>query len=527
MTRSGVLSRLVLVSALATTGCDEDRTALQVRMVVDPVLNTEAQLLSVVETVDLRLDASGGFDGLDRAGQRVGSLVAGDPDGDGTLELTLTRDVRGRGALPLFRLRPGNNGDRSLQIGARGQRGTEVAAVGGLSWVRFVPGQVIDLLLPFNLRAPYRPPRVLLTLPSNGQTSVSAALAQVYLEFSKMVVASSTQGAVRLLYQSTGGDQPVPGTWVMGEISVIDLGLQERRSTAIFQVQDGCRLSPGTYRVEVATAVRDAAGQALDQDATSAGPDGFSGRFSIPGSARAKACGGAAQCTDDRDCDSGFVCDPITLRCVFAVADCSSLSCPQGYVCRPAAGGEAAQCVQDCRPAGSCAGAQDYCDEKTGLCLPCTSQSSSPKCGAVSEEVTCEFANSQQTTEECYSSSGLGCKGVGQCVVKVSGEKGLKIDWQSSCGGSGTTVIDGISEQVKFDCSSTQQLQENVTCLFGNSQQTQECYASTGGGCNGIGKCVATVAGQKGEQITWTSSCSGGGATIIDGVDEQVSFSCR
>ena len=67
------------------------------------------------------------------------------------------------------------------------------------------------------------------------------------------------------------------------------------------------------------------------------------------------------------------------------------------------------------------------------------------------ESVTCVFAGSQ-SVEECYSATGLGCKGIGSCTVTVTGSKGEKIDWKSSCGGYATTVVDGVDEKIQFAC---------------------------------------------------------------------------
>ncbi|HLD37452.1 MAG TPA: hypothetical protein VJA86_02605, partial [Candidatus Nanoarchaeia archaeon] len=71
------------------------------------------------------------------------------------------------------------------------------------------------------------------------------------------------------------------------------------------------------------------------------------------------------------------------------------------------------------------------------------------------EQVTCIFANSK-TKQECVASSSNGqnrCSGVETCTVDVSGQKGDKIVWKSTCGGYAYTVLDGNNEYAKFECA--------------------------------------------------------------------------
>jgi hypothetical protein len=72
--------------------------------------------------------------------------------------------------------------------------------------------------------------------------------------------------------------------------------------------------------------------------------------------------------------------------------------------------------------------------------------------GTVSEQVKCIFSNSK-AVQKCYSSDGsFGCSGTTACLAKASGEKGAKITWNSSCGDSATTTIDGRTKTVRFYC---------------------------------------------------------------------------
>ena len=72
------------------------------------------------------------------------------------------------------------------------------------------------------------------------------------------------------------------------------------------------------------------------------------------------------------------------------------------------------------------------------------------------EQVKCKFANSDGE-QKCFTDNGkFACSGNGSCSAEVSGEKGTKLKWKSSCRGYASTVIDGKSEYVKFKCSAEQ-----------------------------------------------------------------------
>jgi hypothetical protein len=149
------------------------------------------------------------------------------------------------------------------------------------------------------------------------------------------------------------------------------------------------------------------------------------------------------------------------------------------------------------------------------------------------EQVFCVFNSAIE--QACYASNGAGCKGTGFCIAVVSGQKGDKIEWKSSCGGYATTLLDGLDEKAYFDCGITPPpppppptLKEQVYCIFANSAATveQACYSSTGAGCKGFGSCIAVVSGQKGDKIDWKSSCGGYATTLLDGLDEKILFDC-
>ena len=78
-------------------------------------------------------------------------------------------------------------------------------------------------------------------------------------------------------------------------------------------------------------------------------------------------------------------------------------------------------------------------------------------------------------------------------------------------------------------------VREDVKCVFKSrclecKQKEEKCYTtdSTGEvkGCSGTGSCVATVEGTSGDILTWKSSCGGYAYSTMDGVNEDIYFSC-
>src|SRR3989338_11486808 len=75
--------------------------------------------------------------------------------------------------------------------------------------------------------------------------------------------------------------------------------------------------------------------------------------------------------------------------------------------------------------------------------------------GEIKEQVKCLFAGSTQL-QKCYTAeqnSRAYCSGTDACVADISGYKGERITWKSTCGGYAYTTIDGENEYAKFDCN--------------------------------------------------------------------------
>jgi len=90
----------------------------------------------------------------------------------------------------------------------------------------------------------------------------------------------------------------------------------------------------------------------------------------------------------------------------------------------------------------------------------------------INEQITCYFVNPTQAEWcianinqerfncEWYPTKGLDRYGNGNCTIEVYGEKGQKLNWKSSCYGWDYSVIDGINNNVDFDCSKSVNVSE-------------------------------------------------------------------
>jgi hypothetical protein len=374
---------LALAAALLASSCSGEPTSLRLRISADSSLDTEGQVLAAIDRLELVLDARGGFAGVTGAGAAAGAFVAEDVDSDSELELVLDRDTAGLDTFPAYRLLPGSNAATRFSATAKGTSRSEVAAVGAAASLRFVDGESPEVQIPLNLRAKYRAPQVILTLPQNGQSSVPGALSQIYVLFSKAILSSSLAGNLRVVYSGTAGEKELQGAWTLSTTSVLDQGFEEDRTEATLKLA-GCVLNPGTYRLEAGTGITDAAGTALDQSPPEEGQSGFEGTFTVSGTAAASPCSSSGGCKSDSDCNSAtstgtaskkYTCQipggASTGSCVVVPEkDCtdSSVACPPGYVCAPASSADSSvTCTSDCRVTGVCK-AGTTCDQTSGLC---------------------------------------------------------------------------------------------------------------------------------------------------------------
>ena len=154
--------------------------------------------------------------------------------------------------------------------------------------------------------------------------------------------------------------------------------------------------------------------------------------------------------------------------------------------------------------------------------------------GEIKEQVKCIFQNSN-TEQKCYTEDGIfSCSGNGACVADVSGEKGKKLLWKSSCGVEASTVIDGENKYAEFKCPEgfnkkiiIEQVKEQVTCIFANSDKEQKCYTDDGlYSCSGVKECIADIYGDKDKKLAWKSSCGNYAYSVIDGNNGYAEFNC-
>ncbi len=152
----------------------------------------------------------------------------------------------------------------------------------------------------------------------------------------------------------------------------------------------------------------------------------------------------------------------------------------------------------------------------------------------ISEQVKCVFKGSR-AEQKCYSDDGhFSCSGLASCTIEVSGKKGNKLTWKSSCQNTANTMLDDQDESAVFSCIPTVVAEapivsEQVKCVFKGSQTEQKCYMAANNekpNCSGIDACIVEVEQKKGEKITWKSTCGGYAYTKMDGNNNYAVFDC-
>jgi len=77
---------------------------------------------------------------------------------------------------------------------------------------------------------------------------------------------------------------------------------------------------------------------------------------------------------------------------------------------------------------------------------------------------------------------------------------------------------------------SSEQVKEQVKCIFANSKTEQRCYLSEYNDkffCYGKEICLIDVSGYSRQQLVWKSTCGGYGYTTVDGINDDIAFECR
>ena len=80
------------------------------------------------------------------------------------------------------------------------------------------------------------------------------------------------------------------------------------------------------------------------------------------------------------------------------------------------------------------------------------------------------------------------------------------------------------------ESNTTTTLNEQVTCIFINSNEIEKCYTlNSNFHCSSTSdqqSCSIDVYGNEGEELGWMSSCGTYNITIVDGIDETIEFDC-
>jgi len=365
--------RLALVLLATLAGCG-DPTALDLSLVADPNVNSEASLVEKLTCIRVVVDSSEGLypGGADR---REGDLLISDIDSDGQGELVAGVGMADLGRLPLIRVEQGGLSDPPLELRIDGRatgdadacrdKNDATVAAGGVQGIYFSADGVQPVQVPFNLRAEYRPPRVTQVYPEDGANLSLEIVGSVVLIFSKqMDNASLTRPGVIQLIRVQGSQESavaiacVPGEVWGGGPTKADCKL-------------AATLSEGSYRVRVSQGALDTSGRSLDQAALQPGNQPFSSQFEIgPTVAQTASCPPMCESlwcgNGGTRCPSGLTC--VDQRCV---PDSCPASCGPLMVCDATH----AVCVEDCRMFGTYCGVDGddptkllSCDQQTGLC---------------------------------------------------------------------------------------------------------------------------------------------------------------
>jgi hypothetical protein len=167
----------------------------------------------------------------------------------------------------------------------------------------------------------------------------------------------------------------------------------------------------------------------------------------------------------------------------------------------------------------------------------------------IKEKVQCNFLNSN-AEQKCYANEGkFSCSGITNCIVETSGQKDEPLYWKSSCNNEYHTKIDFIEEKLDFKCEiqktepippvtqpipqiiPSENIYEEVICIFHNSNKIQECVSQDNRfTCSGVDKCIMKINGQKNQEMYFKSNCQKQEYppyVTIDGIPENIWFNCQ
>lgn len=348
---------IYLMAAFVLVGCG-DAPSLDIELVPDPNVNSEAQILDRVESLVFIFDS---VDGLYLPGDEyaAGNVQVVDADADPTdLELVATFPLGDH--LPIVRLEEADLPDVAIDVRVLGESGLGPIAEGRVLGARFSFGDGAEpVRIPFNIRPEHLPPRVGEVIPNDGQIIQGCQVQTVVVMFSKPIDPASLFLPGAVVFEPGGAPREIrlDGTGIVAQIEPPPI---EGAGTV-------------SYRLRIESLVVDPAGIRLDQVAAEDSSQPYVGDFTLrcrpqTGTPTPPRCGSMAppgplspvcpamprlMCVDDECVPTG----------------CEIATCEDGLICDDAVG----LCVQDCRSYGDvsvCPVERPTCEPTTGVCVP-------------------------------------------------------------------------------------------------------------------------------------------------------------
>jgi len=347
--------KLTICALFVLVGCSAS-PVLDLELVPDPNINSEAQILERVESLVFIFDSP---DGLYAPGEEhvEGGVQVVDADADPSdLELVVTFPVLDH--LPIVRLEQADLSDVPIDVRILGESGPGPIAEGRVLGARFSDAAE-PVRVPFNIRPEHLPPRVGEVIPSDGQSLQGCFVPTIVVMFSKPIDPATIF---------------LPGA-VTFEPGGAPLEIRLDSSGVVAQLEPPTIEGEGTvsYRLRIESMVTDTAGIALDQVAAEPSSQPYVGDFTL-------ICGPTSSIPDPPPCGSMAPPGPLEpvcpafprLMCVddeCVLSACEAATCEAGLVCDPAVG----FCIEDCRLYGEvdvCPEDRAVCSEDTGVCVP-------------------------------------------------------------------------------------------------------------------------------------------------------------
>ena len=341
----------MVVGLFAFVHCGNSMGPIDMRLVVDPNLNTKQQVLRELEMIQTTLDSDEGLYPQDfDVPVQEHRVVNVDQDSAFELQVDIPIDPQAQD-FPTVRIEKGSFGDEvELDISLVGWNVNELIAQGGAQNISFTHEKQ-QLAVPFNLHPRRLAPRVTHVLPTQTDTLRHCSLSSVLVMFSKPI---EIQDMDAIQVAPVGPNIQLELDPVGRYVRINNPGFKEtenlesNRDTFPFRI---------TYELTIeANAISDGS-RLLDQSSTTDGNQPYAATFSIPCQI------GSVQKT--RECPVFPRLKKVEDRCF--PGSCDGILCPIGFICNP----NQASCDVDCRtylPGDGCI--TGICNADTGVCEP-------------------------------------------------------------------------------------------------------------------------------------------------------------